>query len=96
MSAGGHMMDMMNRIRQNAALKVSRRNKFKGNNRKTNFSKKEQLKPEYDFPKVSDSELKLFKSKIKEEARKEHRKQLIYWVFFAIAVVLVFIIFNYY
>jgi len=89
-------MDMMNRIRQNAALKVSRRNKFKGNNRKTNFSKKEQLKPEYDFPKVSDSELKLIKSKIKEEARKENKKQLLIWILFAIAVVIVFLIFNYF
>jgi len=96
MSAGGHMMDMMNRIRQNAALKVSRRNKFKGNNRKINFSKKEQLKPEYDFPKVSDSELKLIKSKIKEEARKENKKQLLIWILFAIAVVIVFLIFNYF
>ena len=96
MSAGGHMIDMMNRIRQNAALKVSRRNKFKGNNRKTNFSKKEQLKPEYDFPKVSDSELKLIKSKIKEEARKENKKQLLIWILFAIAVVIVFLIFNYF
>ena len=96
MSAGGHIMDMMNRIRQNAALKVSRRNKFKGNNRKINFSKKEQPKPEYDFPKISISKLKLIKTKIKEEARKEYRKQHIYWLFFAIGVFVIFMIFNYY
>ena len=95
-SGAGHILDMMNRIRQNAALKVSRRDKFKGNNRKGFYSKKEQSKPEYDFPKVSDSELKLIKSKIKKEALKEHRKQLLIWVLFAIAVVIVFITFNYY
>jgi len=96
MSAGGHMMDMMNRIRQNAALKVSRRNKFKGNNRETNFSKKKSSKPEYDFPKVTSSELKLIKAKIKEEAIKERKKQLLILMLFAIAVTIVFLTFNYY
>jgi len=95
-SGAGHILDMMNRIRQNAALKVSRRNKFKGNNRKINFSKKEHPKPEYDFPEISKSKLKLIKTKIKEEARKEHRKQHMYWVCFAIGVFVIFMIFNYY
>lgn len=90
------MTDMMNRIRQNAALKVSRRNKFKGNNRETNFSKKKLSKPEYDFPKVSNSELKLLKNKIKEEAIKERKKQLIVLILFAVGVTIVFLAFNYY
>jgi len=89
MTAGGHIMDMMNRIRQNAALKISHRNKFKANNRKINFSKNEQLKPQYDFPKISES-------KLKREATKEHHKQHIYWVLFAIGVLVIFMIFNYY
>lgn len=46
MSAGGHLLDMVNRIRQNAALKISKRNKFKGNN---TYSSKSNEKPEYDF-----------------------------------------------
>lgn len=90
------MMDMMNRIRQNAALKVSRRNKFKGNNRAGIFSKKINPKPEYDFPKISNSELERIKTKIRENASKENKKQLLIWILFAVVVAIVFIIFNYY
>ena len=54
MSAAGHIMDMMNRIKQNAALKVSRRNKFKGGNKYSNAS---SSKTEYDFTKITSSEL---------------------------------------
>ena len=96
MSAGGHIMDMMNRIRQNAALKVSRRNKFKDNNRKINFSKKTTTKPEYDFPKVSKSDLEIIKSHIKENALKENKKQLLLLALFVSIVIIVFLIFNYY
>lgn len=96
MSAGGHIMDMMNRIRQNAALKVSRRNKFKGNNRKINFSTKPTIKPEYDFPKVSKSELDIIKSRIKENALKENKKQLLLLALFISIVIIAFLIFNYY
>lgn len=94
MSAGGHINDMVSRIRQNAALKVSRRDKFRGNNRKINFSKKVQPKPEYDFPKVSKSELDLIKSRIKEEALKKNKKQQIYLILFGMMVLLIFLIFN--
>ena len=96
MSAGGHIMDMLNRIRQNAALKVSRRNKFKGNNRKINFSKKEQSKPEYDFSKVSKVELESIKNKIKEDARIEHKKQYLFWVLLIIFSSILFLLFNYF
>ncbi|WP_372794078.1 hypothetical protein [Lutibacter sp.] len=91
-SGAGHIMDMMNRIRQNAALKVSRRNKFKGGNKYSNTV----VKSEYDFPEVSNSELERIKTKIREEASKENKKRRVYLIFFAVAVLVVFIIFNYY
>ncbi len=53
-SRAGHIMDMMNRIRQNATLKVSRRNKFKGGNKHKTISNE---KTTYDFPEVSNSKL---------------------------------------
>lgn len=96
MSAGGHITDMVNRIRQNAALKISRRNKFKGANRAGIFSKKEHPKPEYDFPEVSKPELERIKMKIREGASKENRKQQAYLMLFALVVIIIFFIFNYY
>ncbi len=85
-------MDMMNRIRQNAALKVSRRNKFKGGNKYSNTA----VKSEYDFPEVSNSELELLKTKIREDASKENKKRQVYLIFFATVVLIIFLIFNYF
>ena len=93
MSASGHIMDMMNRIRQNAALRDSRRNKFKGGNKYSNAS---NSKTEYDFPKVTSSELEIIKNKIRKEAGRENKKQRIFWTLFAIAVTIVFLFFIYY
>lgn len=91
-SGAGHILDMMNRIRQNAALKISRRNKFKGGN---TYSSKSNKKPEYDFPEVSDAELELMKANIRKEAEREHKKQRFIWVFFVFIVTIIFILFNY-
>ncbi|MFK5957280.1 MAG: hypothetical protein QM495_00255 [Lutibacter sp.] len=96
MSAGGHIMDMMNRIRQNAALKVSRRNTFKGNNWNGIFLKNATTKPKYDFPEVTDSELEIIKNEIKKEAAMENEKQKIIWILFIIAVVIILLFFIYY
>jgi len=85
-------MDMMNRIRQNAALKSSRRNKFKGGNNYSNTI----VKSEYNFPEVSKSELEIIKSKIRKDASKENKKQRIYLIFFAVVVLIVILIFNYF
>ena len=50
MSFGGHVQDMLNRIKQNASLKNGRCNKFKGGN---NYSKTQSIKTGYDFPKLA-------------------------------------------
>lgn len=71
MSGGaGHILDMMNRIRQNAALKSSRKNKFKGNNRSGIYSKEHPTKLEFDFPKASKDELEQLKNNLKRNQTK--------------------------
>ncbi len=92
MSFGGHVQDMVNRVKQNTALKNARRKKFKGGN---DYSKIKKTKTVYNFPKLSNEELKLFKQKVKEEAAKEKKKQQLYWILAAIVVLIVIIIFNF-
>jgi len=92
MSLGGHVNDMINRVKQNAALKDARRRKFKGGN---DYSHVSRTKTEYNFPKLSQQGLQNFKLKVKDEARKEKIKQLLFWS--VIVVVLVtLIILNYF
>ena len=94
MSFGGHVNDMVNRIKQNAALKDARRRKFKGGNDYSNVS---TIKTEYNFPKLSTEEMKNFKAKIKEEAKLEKIKQLKIWGFVIMFVMIsMFLMFNYF
>jgi hypothetical protein len=93
MSFGGHVNDMVNRIKQNAALKNSRRRKFKGGN---DYSKILKTKTEYDLPKLSKVELEKFKLKLQQEATQKKKKQLIYVMLFAVVSFFIFLIFNYY
>ena len=72
MSFGGHVNDMVNRVKQNAALKNARRGKFKGGN---DYSKTKAVKTGYNFPKLSKEELEIFKLKVKKEAKQEKQKQ---------------------
>ena len=92
MSFGGHVNDMINRVKQNAALKNARRNKFKGGN---DYSKTTTTKTTYNLPKLSNEELKIFKQKLKEETTQENNKQLRYYILGAIAILIIIIIFNY-
>jgi hypothetical protein len=72
MSFGGHVQDMLNRIKQNASLKNGRCNKFKGGN---NYSKTQSIKTGYDFPKLAKNELDEFKQELKREAQKRLLKK---------------------
>ncbi len=93
MSFGGHVNDMINRVKQNAALKNARRGKFKGGN---DYAKTKNIKTEYSFPKLSKEELKAFKLKVQEEAKQEKIKQLKFWGFITITVLLLLLFFiNY-
>lgn len=81
MSFGGHVNDMMNRVKQNAALKDARHRKFKGGN---DYSNTESTKTEYNFSKMSKLEFNQFKQKIRIEAKKEQQKRILFWIFFII------------
>ena len=94
MSFGGHVNDMVNRIKQNAALKNARRRKFKKGNKYSSFK---TTKTEYNVPNVSKSQIDLIKKRIQKEAKLEKIKQLRFW-FFALLLPLIigFLIFNFY
>jgi len=93
MSFGGHVNDMVNRIKQNAALKNARRRKFKGGNE---YSKTKSIKTSYDLPKLSEKELKEFKQKLKKEAKEKQQKKLLFWAGVTLIMLIAFLIFNYY
>ncbi|GGK39359.1 MULTISPECIES: hypothetical protein [Flavobacteriaceae] len=92
MSFGGHVNDMVNKIKQNAALKNARRKKFKSGN---DYSKIKIIKTTYNIPKLSKSDLNTFKQKIVKVAAKEKRKQQLYWILGAISVLISILIFNF-
>ena len=52
---------MINRVKQNAALKNARRKKFKGGN---DYSKTKNIKTAYNFSEFSEKELTEFKQKL--------------------------------
>jgi hypothetical protein len=91
MSFGGHVNDMVNRIKQNAALKNARKGKFKGGN---NYSYIKYTKTEYDFPKVSEKELEKIKIKIRKITTIERNKHLILGVIIIFIAVLALLVLN--
>jgi inner membrane protein involved in colicin E2 resistance len=93
MSFGGHVINMVNRIKQNNALKNTRRRKFKGGN---DYSKISTTKTEYDFPKVSKLKLDQLKTSIRAKAKKETKKQLKFIIIFIVITFFIFFIFNFY
>lgn len=94
MSFGGHINDMVNRIKQNAALKDSSRRNFKGGN---DYSHISSNKTDYNFPKLSKEEMEKFKTKIKTEAKLEKRKQIKFWLLaLVLPIIIAFLIFNYF
>ncbi len=93
MSFGGSVQHMINSLKQNAALKTSRRNKFKGGN---NYSNVRNTKTEYNLPKFTSYNFSEFKKKVKEEAKQENKKQVLYLIVGAITVLIIIIMFNYF
>lgn len=91
MSFGGHVNDMVNRIKQNAALKNARKGKFKGGN---DYAHIKYTKTEYDFPKISEKELEKIKIKIRKTTTFERNKQLLFGVIIAFITVLALLILN--
>ena len=94
MSGGaGNAMDMINRMRQNRAMRASKRDKFKENNQKGIYSKKTDLKVEYDFPEISEKDLEHLKSEIREKVQRENKKQILIMLFGVIICFTIIILF---
>lgn len=90
----GHIFDMVNRIAQN---KISRRKKFKGDNRALMHSEKSEVETEYVFPKVSGSKMERIKLHIQRDAKADNRKSLFYFILSLIfAALLVWVIVTFY
>lgn len=88
----GHIMDMINRIKQNRDIRPSNRQKFKGNNRPAIYSKSEITHDRPIFKTVPEKELHKIKEEIRERAERLRKKQLItYGVFFAFGLLVIII-----
>lgn len=72
----GHVMDMINRMKQNREQRPSNRAKFKGNNREGIYSSDNKSK-EANFKTVPENELKEIKLQIRKHAEKERKKERI-------------------
>ena len=93
MSFGGSVQHMISSLKQNAALKNARRNKFKGGNK---YANTKNIKTEYNIPKLSKKELDIFKNRNKKETLQENKKQLFFWIIGAVAVLIIILLFNFY
>ena len=93
MSFGGHVNDMVHRIKQNATLKNTRKRKFKGGN---DYSSISRSKTEYDFPTISKTELEKLKTLIQQKANLERIQHYKFIPIFILAILLLFAIFNFF
>ncbi|RCS28534.1 hypothetical protein DUT90_00030 [Polaribacter sp. WD7] len=72
----GHVLDMINRMKQNRAQRPSNRSKFKENNRDGIYSSdKKSRQP--NFKTVPEKELIEIKNRIRERAKTEQKKERI-------------------
>lgn len=92
MYGAGHIMDMINRMKQNRAQRPSTRAKFKENNREAIYTtRKKEVKPY--FKTVSKEKLTLIKHSIRRSASKQHTKERLYFrVFIACCFILTIIL----
>lgn len=72
----GHVMDMINRMKQNRAQRPSNRPKFKENNREGIYSSNKKFK-HLNFKTVPEKELIKIKKSIRERAKKEQNNERI-------------------
>lgn len=76
MSFGGHVQEMINRMKANEALKRSRREKKKSLN-DLYLSAAEKDHSAIREVKLSENEMNVVKDKIRNELKKERRKEII-------------------
>ena len=67
----GHILDMINRLKQNRAIRPSNKAKFKEHNRETIYSKRRKIK----FKTVPKEKLEEIKNQIRARAKSERKKK---------------------
>ena len=75
----GHILDMINRLKQNRAIRPSNKAKFKEHNRETIYSKRRKIK----FKTVPKEKLEEIKNQIRAQAKSEKKKEAIIYLAFA-------------
>ena len=90
----GHVLDMINRMKQNRALRPSNRSKFKENNRDEIYSSDKE-KNRLKYKTVSEKELNEIKKRIRERAKSDQKKELIiYGILFIFTILALIGIIN--
>ncbi len=74
-NGAGHIIDMINRMKQNRSQLSSKRSKFKANNREGIYSSTKKQQPK--FKTLSEEELNERKKEILKQAKKERKKELL-------------------
>ena len=87
----GHVLDMINRMKQNRAQKPSNRSKFKGKNRDSIYSSKN--KNELTFKTVSEEELDKIKKQIRKDAKTNQKKEFVIYGLIFISILALILIF---
>ena len=80
----GHILDMINRLKQYRAIRPSNKAKFKEHNRETIYSKRRKIK----FKTVPKEKLEEIKNQIRARAKSERKKEAIFYLA-SVALVLV-------
>lgn len=88
----GSIPGYLERIRNSRIRKANRQKEFKGGN---DYSKVKNVKTSYNFPKTTGYNLSELKKKIKEKAKQENKKQLLYWFLGGISVLIIILFFNF-
>ncbi|WP_369995034.1 hypothetical protein [Winogradskyella sp.] len=87
----GHVLDMINRMKQNRAQRPSNRDKFKQNNREGIYSYEVKEKPK--FKTVSKEELLKIKEQIKANAKKQRKKEI--KIFSVVLILIIVVVFGF-
>lgn len=84
----GHVLDMINRMKQNRAQRPSNRDKFKQNNREGIYSSEVKEKPK--FKTVPEEELLRIKEQIQINAKKQRKREIkIFSIVFVLIIIAV-------
>lgn len=85
----GHIIDMINRMKQNRSMLSSKRQKFKSKNREGIYSETKKGKQVKDHS-LTEEELNQLKKEIAKRTQEEHRRV---WIISIVIVLFIFIIF---